>query len=185
MIPLVVPVGATAFERVDIPAFLAAFQQLVYLVVYLIVVVTISGVRKYIQRKTGIFDSVSVLPVREQVIRILELVLVAGPFLVWLVWYSEVMFLSSYLLLCYFVEMTPQPQVPVLIQLIIGIVFFVDFVRSVSRVRHSHLKDTTPSRLATEPAVREPAPLVLIVCPYCGAKNEQGIINCRKCGAEI
>ena len=36
-----------------------------------------------------------------------------------------------------------------------------------------------------EPAVREPAPLVLIVCPYCGAKNEQGIIKCRKCSAEI
>jgi len=35
------------------------------------------------------------------------------------------------------------------------------------------------------PAVREPAPLVLIVCPYCGAKNEQGMLKCRACGAEM
>jgi len=26
---------------------------------------------------------------------------------------------------------------------------------------------------------------VLIVCPYCGAKNEQGFTSCMNCGAEI
>jgi hypothetical protein len=26
---------------------------------------------------------------------------------------------------------------------------------------------------------------VLVVCPYCGAKNEQGITTCANCGAEI
>jgi len=36
-----------------------------------------------------------------------------------------------------------------------------------------------------EPVVREPTPLVLIVCPYCGTKNEQGILKCRSCGAEM
>lgn len=35
------------------------------------------------------------------------------------------------------------------------------------------------------PRYREPAPLVLVVCPYCGAKNEQGILKCRACGAEM
>jgi hypothetical protein len=26
---------------------------------------------------------------------------------------------------------------------------------------------------------------VLVVCPYCGAKNEQGVTNCTNCDAEI
>ena len=27
--------------------------------------------------------------------------------------------------------------------------------------------------------------LVLVVCPYCGHKNEQGITRCENCGASI
>ena len=27
--------------------------------------------------------------------------------------------------------------------------------------------------------------LVLVVCPYCGHKNEQGITKCEKCGASV
>lgn len=27
--------------------------------------------------------------------------------------------------------------------------------------------------------------LVLVVCPYCGHKNEQGITKCENCGASI
>ena len=27
--------------------------------------------------------------------------------------------------------------------------------------------------------------LVLVVCPYCGHKNEQGITKCQNCGASI
>ena len=26
---------------------------------------------------------------------------------------------------------------------------------------------------------------VLVVCPYCGAKNEQGVTTCKNCDAEI
>ena len=26
---------------------------------------------------------------------------------------------------------------------------------------------------------------VLVVCPFCGAKTEQGLTNCQKCGADI
>jgi ribosomal protein L40E len=26
---------------------------------------------------------------------------------------------------------------------------------------------------------------VLVICPYCGAKTEQGITKCQKCGADI
>lgn len=26
---------------------------------------------------------------------------------------------------------------------------------------------------------------VLVICPYCGAKTEQGITNCRNCGANL
>ena len=27
--------------------------------------------------------------------------------------------------------------------------------------------------------------VVLIICPYCGAKNEQGILKCQKCKADL
>ncbi len=27
--------------------------------------------------------------------------------------------------------------------------------------------------------------VVLVVCPYCGAKNEQGLTHCQNCGAEL
>ena len=186
MVTLAALVEATAFEAIDVPSFAEAFLQLVYLMIYLVVVAIVSGVRKYRQRKTGMFDSVSVLPLREQNIRMIELVLIVAPLLVWLLWYSETMFLSSYLLLCYFLEMTPQPQIPLLIRLIIAIIICVDFVRSASRIEHSHLKNTTPNELAIEP-VRERVVTerVLVVCPYCGTKNEQGIIKCRKCSAEM
>ncbi|MEM2143612.1 MAG: hypothetical protein QXS20_04795 [Candidatus Thorarchaeota archaeon] len=30
-----------------------------------------------------------------------------------------------------------------------------------------------------------PASKVLVVCPYCGAKSEQGITRCEKCGAPL
>ena len=26
---------------------------------------------------------------------------------------------------------------------------------------------------------------ILVICPYCGAKNEQGVTSCTNCGAEI
>ena len=26
---------------------------------------------------------------------------------------------------------------------------------------------------------------VLVICPYCGAKTEQGLTKCQKCGADI
>jgi len=32
---------------------------------------------------------------------------------------------------------------------------------------------------------REVITRVLVVCPYCGAKNEQGILKCQNCSAEI
>jgi len=154
MVTLGVPVEATTLQLVDIPLLLESFQQLVYLVIYLVVVAIVSGVRGYIQKKTGVFASVSVLPLREQIIRMIELILIVAPLLVWLLWYSEVMFLSSYLLLCYFLEMTPQPQMPVLIRLMVGIILCVDFIRSTLRIGHSHLKSIAPNELATEP-IRE------------------------------
>lgn len=32
---------------------------------------------------------------------------------------------------------------------------------------------------------REVTTRVLVVCPFCGAKNEQGVLKCQNCGAEI
>ena len=26
---------------------------------------------------------------------------------------------------------------------------------------------------------------VFVICPYCGAKTEQGIVKCQKCGADL
>jgi len=40
----------------------------------------------------------------------------------------------------------------------------------------------TPSRTIRE---REITTRVLVVCPYCGAKNEQGILSCHNCDAEL
>lgn len=34
-------------------------------------------------------------------------------------------------------------------------------------------------------APTEPAPRVLVICPYCGSKTEQGILNCQNCDAEL
>ena len=50
----------------------------------------------------------------------------------------------------------------------------------------SMMRKDTPSRVEVDhPRYREPAPLILVICPYCGAKNEQGMLKCRKCSAEI
>ena len=50
-------------------------------------------------------------------------------------------------------------------------------------------KDTPPPRVEPSkidrPGYREPAPLVLIICLFCGAKNEQGVLKCRVCSAEM
>lgn len=39
-------------------------------------------------------------------------------------------------------------------------------------------------RIHPTPVV-SPDARVLIVCPYCGAKNEQGILKCQSCGARL
>jgi hypothetical protein len=42
-------------------------------------------------------------------------------------------------------------------------------------------KKTAPSTTA----VTAPGATVLVICPYCGAKTEQGLAKCQKCGADI
>ena len=43
---------------------------------------------------------------------------------------------------------------------------------------------STP-RPESRPPVSEVGAKVLVICPYCGAKNEQGILKCQKCGADL
>ena len=74
---------------------------------------------------------------------------------------------------------TPQP-VDTGAQLLFMLILFTVVVVCIACVLRLRKKNPPPTLV-----VREPAPLVLIVCPYCGAKNEQGIIKCRKCSAEI
>ena len=46
---------------------------------------------------------------------------------------------------------------------------------------------SSPSRRGSQEAVKEREVMtrVLVVCPFCGAKNEQGVLKCQNCGAEI
>ena len=76
---------------------------------------------------------------------------------------------------------TPQP-VDTGAQLLTMLLLFAVVVLCIACVFRLRKKNPAP----TVPlVVKTPAPLVLVVCPYCGTKNEQGIISCRKCGAEI
>ncbi len=42
-----------------------------------------------------------------------------------------------------------------------------------------------PSSPASSGTIKEVTTRVLVVCPYCGAKNEQGILTCHNCDAEL
>ncbi len=42
---------------------------------------------------------------------------------------------------------------------------------------------SAPSAARAAPAAA--AATILVICPYCGAKTEQGILECRNCGAEL
>lgn len=176
---------------IDVPVFTEGFWLLWYLAIYMLFISIVFEVRKYRQRKSGVFESVDVLPLGEQIIRTFNLVIVTVPFLVWLLWHSDYMFLFSYLLLCHFLLMTPQLQIPVLIRFVVAIVFFVDFARSVFGVSTSHLKSKASDAIVTEP-IRERVVTerviterVLIICPFCATKNEQGIGKCQNCGADL
>jgi hypothetical protein len=48
-------------------------------------------------------------------------------------------------------------------------------------------KDSLPEPFedSLDPRERIVTERVLVICPYCGTKNDQGIIKCRKCGAEM
>ncbi len=53
----------------------------------------------------------------------------------------------------------------------------VDFVRRRQTVKKDYSPESLREKIVTE--------RILVVCPYCGAKNEQGILRCRACGAEM
>lgn len=42
-----------------------------------------------------------------------------------------------------------------------------------------------PPRPTTRPISERTVPMVLVVCPYCGAKTEQGLLKCHNCNAEL
>lgn len=52
----------------------------------------------------------------------------------------------------------------------------VDFVRRRTKEAESSLEPLR-ERIVTE--------RVLVICPYCSTKNEQGIIKCQSCGAKL
>lgn len=84
---------------------------------------------------------------------------------------------------------------PVMLGVIAAVFLIIILVCVVSRRRkgdtgqaptvdHYTAPPSTPasSRTIRE---REITTRVLVVCPYCGAKNEQGILNCHNCDAEL
>lgn len=62
------------------------------------------------------------------------------------------------------------------------IIFEPVIVCCLSAGLHLSGRKDRPSEL-TAPAL--PVAKVLIICPYCGAKNEQGILKCQKCKADL
>jgi hypothetical protein len=47
------------------------------------------------------------------------------------------------------------------------------------------IRSVPPTTTYTAPAATGAAPTVLVICPYCGAKTEQGLAKCQKCGADL
>lgn len=174
------------FDLFDISTVLETFWLLVYLMIYIASVAVVFGIRDYRQKRDGTFRGVSELPSEEQVIRIFREAIVFIPLLIWLLWYSEVTFLVVYVLVCYLLEIPLQLQIPVLVRIIIIVAFCADFGRSIMRVKHSHLKSSKLKELIIEP-IRERivTERVLIICPFCGTKNEQGIGKCQNCGVDL
>ena len=174
----------------DMPVFLESFWLFIYLMIYIVSVSVVFGIREYRQKRDETFREVSELPSEEQAIRVFSSIIIFIPLLVWLLWYSEIMFLSCYLLMCYFLELPTQLQIPVLVRIIIIIASCADFGRSIMRVKHSHLKTSKLKELVIEPMI-EPireriiTERVLVICPFCGKKNEQGIGKCQNCGADL
>ena len=173
-------------DLVGITVFWESFWLFMYLMIYIISVCVVSGIREYRQKRNGVFRLVSELPLEEQIIRVFGSVIIFIPSLIWLLWYSEIIFLSLYLWVCYFLEMTPQLPIPILIRIVVIVAFCAESVRGVVRVKHSHLRRGKLEESIIEP-VKEKiiTERVFIICPYCGTKTEQGIMKCRNCGAEL
>ncbi len=81
-------------------------------------------------------------------------------------------------------EPTFYPVVNLIMPLLIWFVLpggvcleIVGFVGRRRTIEKDPSQDSAGERIVTE--------RVLVVCPYCGAKNEQGILKCRACGAEM
>ena len=55
----------------------------------------------------------------------------------------------------------------------------------VSGVLEGTVKGDAFSKETSAPSVISETAKVLVICPYCGAKTEQGIAKCQKCGADI
>jgi len=56
--------------------------------------------------------------------------------------------------------------------------------KEVTQVREVHTIErvSTPERIVEKEKIVE---RVLVVCPYCGHKNQQGLAKCNECGADI
>jgi hypothetical protein len=55
----------------------------------------------------------------------------------------------------------------------------------ISQRGQSQKTDSSGDLSSLDPRERIVKERVLVICPYCGTKNDQGIIKCRKCGAEV
>lgn len=186
----------------DITVFWESCWQLIYLMIYVILVSLVFRIWESRREEDWVFDSVDMLPIKEQIIRIFREVVLFIPCLVWLMWYSEIMFLSLYLLTCQILGIIPQQQILSLIWYVVAVLLWMAFIRNVLSIKYPHLED----ELVTEPVKKgivtkrkygqrrnlsEPlreriiTERVLIICPYCGAKTEQGIMKCQNCGADL
>ncbi|MFW9848515.1 MAG: hypothetical protein ACFFF4_05210 [Candidatus Thorarchaeota archaeon] len=76
------------------------------------------------------------------------------------------------------------PWIWLLVIVVVIVVPLIVFVRKRSRTPSS---GPTPIATKEETKVveRTVEKIVLVVCPYCGAKNEQGMTKCQSCQGDI
>ena len=88
------------------------------------------------------------------------------------------LFMLSYLMM---------PPSPIRSWMLVGLIYLVLPAGVCLAIVDFAQRKQVPKDLASLEPLRERlvTERVLVICPFCGTKNEQGITTCRNCGAEV